>query len=498
MTALPDPAIPSNAELAAIFHEIGDLLEIKGELVFKTNAYHRAADAIAHSPLEIGRAYREGRPPAIPGVGKAISDKIAEIVATGRLRFLDRVRSEVPPTLTEVLAIPGVGPKTVRLLWERFGITDLAGLAAALRDGAIQPGAGFSAKSIEGLSDAVEAMTRRTRRMTLGQAEAIIDSLVELLRDAPGLRSITPAGSFRRRRETIGDIDLLAETDDAASLVERFTTLPPVEAILGGGSHKAAVRLVRGPQVDLMVMPPGAAGTYLVHFTGAKDHNVRLRGIARDRGWSLSEKGFLRLGEDGEAATGPDAELRTFGSEAEVYRFLDLDFVAPELREDKGEVEAARAGSLPHLVVEADLRGDCHAHSDWSDGVHSIEQMAEAARARGYAYLVLTDHTQSLAVANGLTPARALAQRDIAGGPQRTVRRRGGRGPGAGRHAGRGFPRPPRLRARDPGGRPPRLRRFVPGALRRRHRLGPRRAPPVPRAADGHGCSQRSPTPTST
>ncbi len=413
VTALPDPAIPSNAELAATFHEIGDLLEIKGELVFKTNAYHRAADAIAHSPLEIGRAYREGRPPAIPGVGKAISDKIAEIVATGRLRFLDRVRSEVPPTLTEVLAIPGVGPKTVRLLWERFGITDLAGLAAALRDGAIQPGAGFSAKSIEGLSDAVEAMTRRTRRMTLGQAEAIIDLLVELLSDSPGLRSITPAGSFRRRRETIGDIDLLAETDDAASLVERFTTLPPVEAILGGGSHKAAVRLLRGPQVDLMVMPPGAAGTYLVHFTGAKDHNVRLRGIARDRGWSLSEKGFLRLGEDGEAATGPDAELRTFGSEAEVYRFLDLDFVAPELREDKGEVEAARAGSLPHLVVEADLRGDCHAHSDWSDGVHSIEQMAEAARARGYAYLVLTDHTQSLAVANGLTPARALAQRDI-------------------------------------------------------------------------------------
>jgi DNA polymerase (family X) len=408
-----DRPLPTNGDLAAIFHEIGDLLEIKGELVFKTVAYHRAADAIAHSPHEIARAYRAGKPPVIPGVGKAINDKIAEIVGTGGLRFLDRVRAEVPPSLTEILAIPGVGPKTVRLIWDRFGITDLAGLAAALSDGAVEPGKGFSAKTIEGLRVAVDAMSRRTARMTLGQAETIVDALVELLGDAPGLRSITPAGSFRRRRETIGDIDLLAETDDPAALVERFTTLPPVEAVLGAGTHKAAVRLVRGPQVDLMIMPSGTAGTYLVHFTGSKEHNVKLRGRARDRGWSLSEKGFARLGEGGEPATGDAAELRTFATEGEAYRFLDLDFIEPELREDRGEVEAAAAGTLPRLVAEADLRGDCHAHSNWSDGVHTVEAMAEAARARGYAYLVLSDHSQSLGVANGLTPARVMAQRGI-------------------------------------------------------------------------------------
>jgi DNA polymerase (family 10) len=209
----------------------------------------------------------------------------------------------------------------------------------------------------------------------------------------------------------VGDLDLLVETDDPAAVVARFTSLPAVAAVLGAGSHKAAVRLAGGPQVDLMTMPPGEAGTYLVHFTGSKEHNVRLRGIAREHGWSLSEKGFARLDDDGEIATGPGAELRTFASEAEVYGFLGLAEIPPELREDAGEVEAARDGGLPGLVALDDLRGDLHAHSDWSDGIHSIEAMAEAARARGYAYLVLTDHSRSLAVANGLTPERVAAQR---------------------------------------------------------------------------------------
>ena len=225
------------------------------------------------------------------------------------------------------------------------------------------------------------------------------------------MRRVEPAGSFRRRRETIGDLDLLVETDDAGAVIERFTTLPAVESVVNAGAHKAAIRLAGGPQVDLMTMPPGACGTYLVHFTGGKEHNVRLRGIARDQGWSLSEKGFARLGEDGEIAAGADAELRTFATEAAVYAFLGLAEVPPELREDTGEVEAARAGRLPSLVEMADLRGDCHAHSDWSDGIHTIEQMAEAARARGYSYLVLTDHSHGLAIARGLTPERVAAQR---------------------------------------------------------------------------------------
>ncbi len=401
----------SNADLARIFHEIGDLLEIKGELVFKTVAYHRAADAIGHSPHEIAREYRAGARPSIPGVGSAISDKIAELATTGRLGFLERLHGQVPPGLAEVLAIPGVGPKTVKLLWERFGIETLDDVRDGLRLGTIEPSAGLAEKALEGIRGGLALLDRRSSRMTLGQAETIVLSIQELLEGTPGLRSITPSGSFRRRRETVGDLDLLAETDDPAALVERFTTLSVVEQVIGAGTHKASVRLLNGPQVDLMVMPPGAAGSYLVHFTGSKDHNVRLRGIARDRGWSLSEKGFLRLDEDGQPVTGPAAELRTFPTEAEVYRFLDLAWVEPELREDRGEVEAARDDRLPALIVEADLRGDCHAHSDWSDGVHTMEAMAETARARGYAYLVLSDHTHGLAIARGLTPGRVLEQR---------------------------------------------------------------------------------------
>ena len=403
----------SNAELAAIFHEIGSLLEVKGELVFKTVAYHRAADAIAHSPHEIARAYREGRPPAIPGVGAAISDKIAELAASGRLRFLDRLHGEVPPTLVELLEIPGVGPRTVRLLWERRGIESLDDLRTALRAGTIGGLPGLSEKGIAGLRAGLDAVDRRSSRMTLGTAERIVAGVAALLADVPGVRRVEPAGSFRRRRETVGDLDLLVETDDAAAVIGRFTTMPAVESVVNAGPHKAAVRLAGGPQVDLMAMPPGACGTYLVHFTGSKEHNVRLRGIARDRGWSLSEKGFARLGPDGEIATGADGELRTFATEGEVYAFLGLAEVPPELREDGGEVEAAREGRLPRLVEPADLRGDCHAHSDWSDGIHSVEQMAEAARARGYGYLVLTDHTHGLAIARGLTPERVAAQRVV-------------------------------------------------------------------------------------
>jgi DNA polymerase (family 10) len=411
----PDAAapLPTNAELAAVFHEIGSLLEIKGELVFKTVAYHRAADAIAHSPHDVARAYREGRPPAIAGVGAAISEKIAELVATGHLRFLERLHGELPPTLVDLLDIPGVGPKTVRLLWERRGIESPEDLRTALRADTLRGVPGLSEKGIASLRAGLEARDRRSSRMTLGTAERIVNGVVALLADAPGARKLVPAGSFRRRRETIGDLDLLVETDAPGAVVARFTSLPGVEAVVNAGTHKAAIRLAGGPQVDLMVMPPGEAGTYLVHFTGSKEHNVRLRAIARDRGWSLSEKGFARLGEDGEPATGPDAELRTFATEAETYAFLGLAEVPPELREDHGEVEAARDGSLPRLVDIGDLRGDCHAHSDWSDGIHAIEQMAEAARARGYEYLVLTDHSHGLAIARGLTPERVAAQRAV-------------------------------------------------------------------------------------
>ncbi|HXI82010.1 MAG TPA: DNA polymerase/3'-5' exonuclease PolX [Verrucomicrobiae bacterium] len=404
----------TNGDLARIFHEIGDILEVKGELVFKTVAYHRAADAIGRSPIDLVAAYRAGDPPKVGGVGQAISDKIAELVTTGRMAFLDRLREEVPASLVDLLRIPGLGPKTVRQLHEELGIATMSDLRAAAEAGRIRTVRGLSERTEQLVLEGIRRLeTEPPRRLYLHQAEEHIAILTEALGAVPGVSSIEPAGSYRRRKETIGDLDLLAETTDPVGLMTRFTGLGTVDHVVARGGHKSAIRLFRGPQVDLMVMPPGSAGTYRIHFTGSKEHNVRLRARARDRGWSLSEYGFARIGEDGEALTGDAAELRTFATEEEAYAFLGLPFIEPELREDEGEIEAALAGTLPDLVTKADLRGDCHSHSDWSDGIHPIERMAEAARRRGYAYQVLTDHTQSLAIARGLTPDRVEEERAI-------------------------------------------------------------------------------------
>jgi DNA polymerase (family 10) len=402
----------SNADLGRVFHEIGDILEVKGELVFKTVAYHRAADAIERSPYDVARLYREGRPPEVPGVGRAIHDKLAELARTGRLVYHERLRAEIPPTLIDLLRLPGVGPKTVRLVHEVLGVESIEDLRRAAEAGRIRSVRGFSAKSEASILAGIAALEARGGRLLLDRAEAIVEGLLATLRTVPGVRSVEAAGSYRRRRETVGDLDILAETDDPAALVAAFTALPGVEGVLGAGSHKAAVTLRDGPQVDLMIMPPGAGGTYRIHFTGSKEHNVRLRAMARDRGWSLSEHGYLRLGPD-HADPGAGAELRTFATEAEAYAFLDLPLIEPELREDAGEIEAALAGRLPTLVRVEDLRGDLHSHSDWTDGVHPIEAMAEAARRRGYAYQVLTDHTMSLGIARGLDPVRFAKQRTI-------------------------------------------------------------------------------------
>ena len=403
----------TNGDLARIFHDIGDMLEVKGELSFKTVAYHRAADAIGRSPVDLVAAYREGQAPKIPGVGAAISDKMAEIATTGRMAYYDKLIAEVPPSLVNLLRIPGLGPKTVRQIWLELGILSMEDLRKAAEAGTLRGLRGLSERTEQLILEGITRLEHAPRRMLLHRAEAIILGLMEALTDVPGVRSIEPAGSFRRRRESIGDLDLLAETDDGPGLIERFVSLGIVEQVLNTGGYKAAVRLLRGPQVDLMVMSPGTAGTYRVHFTGSKEHNVRIRERARDQGWSLSEKGFLRIGEDGEPLTGDAAELRTFATEEEAYGFLGLPFIEPELREDEGEIEAALNRTLPQLISLDDLTGDLHSHSDWSDGTHSIELMAETARRRGHAYQVLTDHSQSLAIARGLTPERVEQQRTI-------------------------------------------------------------------------------------
>jgi DNA polymerase (family 10) len=407
------PRALTNGDLAEVFHEIGDILEVKGELVFKTVAYHRAADAIARAPFDVASAYAAGERRPIPGVGAAIADKITELATTGHMAYYERLRAEIPPTLVDLLRIPGVGPKTVRVVWESAGIADLEGLRRAAEAGTLRTIKGISAGTEQRILEGIEQLESRPQRLLLHRAQATSDDLVTQLVDVPGVRRIVQAGSLRRRRETIGDLDLLVETADPDAVVERFARLGAVDSVLGAGHAKAAVTLRRGPQVDLMVMPPGESGTYLIHFTGSADHNIRLRGIARDRGWSLSEKGFLRIDDEGRPLTGEAAELRTFATEAEAYAFLGLPFIEPELREDRGEVEAGYENRLPTLVTRADLRGDLHTHSDWSDGVHTIEEMAEACRRLGYTYQVLTDHSRSLGIAHGLDPDRVDQEREI-------------------------------------------------------------------------------------
>jgi DNA polymerase (family X) len=414
------PAL-GNDELARIFYEIGDMLEIAGEMPFKVGAYRRAADSIAHSPVDLVAAYRGGTPPRLAGVGKAIADKLAELADTGRLRFYERLRRDVPPSVVTLLAVPGLGPRTAGELWRQAGIDSLDELEAAARAGRLRDLRGISARTEQRLLDGLENLRRRPpRRMRLGAVADVVDRLTSAILAIDGVARVVPAGSFRRGRETVADIDLLVETDRPAEVLEAIAQAAWVERVGGhggrggrGGGNRLTAQLLRGPQLDVLTMPAGRAGTYLVHFTGSAEHNVRLRELARDRGWSLSEHGFARLGEDGAVLSGSAAELRTFATEQDVYAFLDLPFISVELREDRGEIEAAQADGLPALVERDQLRGDCHTHSDWSDGHYTIEQMAAEARSRGLSYQVLTDHSQSLSIANGLTPARVEAQRRI-------------------------------------------------------------------------------------
>ena len=420
-----DVPLLGNDELARIFYEIGDMLEIQGELSFKVGAYRRAADSIANSPIDVARAYREGLTPRLPGVGKAIDEKLAELADTGRMRYYERLRSATPPTLVTLLQVPGLGPRTAGELWRQANISTLEELEVAASEGRLRLLKGMSAKTEERLLEGLRDLRKRPpKRMRLGVADDIVKRVSRALSGAPGVRNVIPAGSFRRRRETVADIDVLVETDDPGAAIERLHRSPWVERVGGFGpraggapSTRTTVQLMRGPQVDLMTMPEGRAGTYLVHFTGSAEHNVRLREMARDRGWSLSEHGFTSL-ED-------PAEKRTFATEEEVYGFLGLPFIEPALREDRGEIEAALAGKLPTLVTRDDLQGDCHTHSDWSDGHYTIERMAREALRRGLRYQVLTDHTQSLSIANGLTPERVDQQRRLVGELNETFAREG-------------------------------------------------------------------------
>ena len=301
-----------------------------------------------------------------------------------------------------MLRVPGVGPRTVRLLHETLGIDSLEGLRAAAETGGLRHVKGLSARTEQNIIEGIGRIERRSTRLLIHDADALIADLVTRLRDVRGVHRIEPAGSLRRRQPTIGDLDLLAAVEDPAAIIDALDALPEVEKVLSAGTDKSSIVLREGPQVALMVCPPAAWGTHLLHFTGSRDHNIALRGMALDRGWSLSEKGFKVI------ETG---ELLLAAEEAEAYERLGLPWIPPEIREADGEIEAAREGRLPALVTHDDVRGDTHTHSDWTDGVDTIEAMARAARHIGHEYIVLTDHSPSLGVARGLVPERVEEQR---------------------------------------------------------------------------------------
>jgi len=398
-----DGTVISNAELARIFNEIGDMLEILGEVVYKAVAYRRVADAVERYPDDVASLYRRGEAPKITGAGAALTAKLAELAETGRLEYHERLRAQVPDGLLHMLRVPGVGPKTVRLIHAELGVDSLEGLRAAAEEGRLRTVKGLSERTEKNVLDGIGRLERQSTRLLLHDADALVGSLIEQLREVRGVRRIAPAGSLRRRRTTIGDLDVLAAVEDPAALIARLDGLPEVEKVVSAGIDKSTIILRDGPRVDLMVCPPAAWGSHAVHFTGSKDHNIGIRGRALDRGWSLSEKGFKVI-ETGELLL--DAE------EADVYARLDLPWIAPELREGEGEIEAALAGTLPDLVTADDVRGDTHTHSDWTDGVDSIETMARAARDLGHEYIVLTDHSPSLGIARGLSPDRVAEQRE--------------------------------------------------------------------------------------
>ena len=392
----------TNGELARTFREIGDMLEILGEVVYKSVAYRRVADAIERYPDDVAALFRSGSPPKLPGAGPALTTKLAELAETGELAYHQKLRAQVPEGLLEMLRVPGVGPRTVKQLHDELGIDSVEALRAAASDGQLRGLKGLSERTEENVLAGIARLERVSTRLLLHDADALLAGLVGRLRDVPGVERLEPAGSLRRRRSTIGDLDLLAATTHPEELVQALDGLPEVERVLAAGIDKSSIVLAEGPRVDLMICHPAVWGTHQVHFTGSKEHNVALRGMALDRGLSLSEKGF-KVVETG--------ELLLDATEEAVYARLDLPWIPPELREDAGEIAAARSGTLPRLVTDDDIRGDTHVHSDWTDGVDSIEVMALAARDRGLAWMVLTDHSPSLGITRGLAPERVAEQR---------------------------------------------------------------------------------------
>jgi DNA polymerase (family 10) len=392
-----------NAEIARNLEEIADLLAVQGANRFRIRAYRTAAQSINTLPHDVASMVTEGADLTdLPGIGKDIAGKIQELVETGSLAQLEELRQDTSPDLANLLNVSGLGAKRVRTLHETLGISSLKELQQAAREGRVREVPGFGAKTERSLLEAIERQQNQNggeQRYKLSEADQLVSPLLDFLRAGSNIEALDVAGSYRRRQETIGDLDLLVISDAGGEVLSRFVQYENVGKVISQGDTRATVVLRSGLQVDLRVVAPESYGAALLYFTGSKAHNIALRNRALARDLKISEYGVFR-GDEHIAGT----------TEAEVYATLDLPYVVPELRENRGEIDAATQGDLPDLVCLEDMRGNLHTHSTASDGKASLEQLAQAARERGLEYLAITDHSQRLTVANGLTPERLERQ----------------------------------------------------------------------------------------
>lgn len=390
----------TNLLVATALEEIADRLEIEEANPFRVRAYRNAARTIRDLQRDVREIAERGETLAgLPGIGADLGDKIREIALTGSCAMLRELRRSMPPAITELLKVPGLGPRRVKVLWHELGVQTPRQVLRAARDARIRELHGFGEKMERNIEQAVAAHVSKERRVDLASATQYADALTAWLAPVADRERLAVAGSYRRMRDTVGDLDVVAGARDHGAVIARFVDFPEVDKVTSRGGTRASVRLRGGLSVDLRVVPVASFGAALAYFTGSKAHNIALRRIAQERGLKINEYGVFR------------GQKRIAGdTEASVYRAVGLPFIEPELREDRGELEAAREGRLPHLVERSDLKGDLHAHTDATDGRNSLDEMVDAARAAGLSYLAITDHSRFQAMSHGLDPARLARQ----------------------------------------------------------------------------------------
>ncbi|MFC1923910.1 DNA polymerase/3'-5' exonuclease PolX [Chloroflexota bacterium] len=390
-----------NSEVAKMFQDIADLLDLKGENSFKVRAYQKAVRSIEYLPVELEQLQKEGKLREIPGIGEALAKKITELLTTGHLKYYEDLRAEFPEGISTLLDIPGIGSKTAMRLSDELGIKTVEELERAIANGKVAGMFRLGDKTAENILRHIQSMRTKDQRIPIGLALPLAEDIMASLNERTGLRNLTPAGSLRRFRETVGDIDLMGTAEDGEAVIDIFTRLPQVKEVLVKGGTKASIISHHDLQLDLRVVEHEAFGSLLQYFTGSKQHNIVLRDRGHRQGLKLSEYGITDL---------RSGQMEKFVAEEDFYHRLGLQLIPPELREGQQEVERAERGDLPELLNLSDIKGDLHVHTDWSDGHDSLEAMAVAARQRGYQYLAITDHSKGRGIAHGLNEERVIKQ----------------------------------------------------------------------------------------